>query len=253
LTRDEGRCYLALLAAPRLTARALSAAADITRGRIYDVVAGLVAKGAAVEIGGTVRSFEALPPSVALSNLLETRRREIAELEAKAEGLVESLTLTASEADGFPSVLEVVRHRATLRRRCGELERAASEEILFLVCDVAQLAGDLIEETRALARGLRLRALYESSLLEREYAETIRRFVAAGGEARHTLSLPMRLTILDRAVTMLPMEEPRPDARSFTVLVVHHHGLSQLAASAFEREWERAAPVTFPPEEALTG
>ena len=88
-------------------------------------------------------------------------------------------------------------------------------------------------------------ALYESSLLETDYADTIRRFVGAGGEGRHVETLPIRMVVYDRLVTMLPLHEPPATATPYTVLIVNHAGVSTLAVSAFERIWEKAEPVPF--------
>ncbi len=245
LTRDEIRCYLALLLSHRLTARELVAATGITRGRIYDVINGLVAKGVATENVARVRSVIAVPPRIAVANLLEKRRREVRELEDSTREIVAKLSAVASGPNAPPSVLEVVRHAATVRERCHEFEDAARAEILFYIRNVRQVSGDLIQERRALGRGVRIRALYESSLLETEYGETIQRFVDAGGEGRHVKRLPMQLVVYDGSITMLPLQEPPLAATPLTVLVINHAGVSTLAVSAFERVWEKAKAVPF--------
>lgn len=246
LTSDEARCYLALVGSGGLTAGQLCSAAGVTRGRIYDVVRGLLSKGLALETATTVRRFEPVPPPVAVANLLERRRRENEELERSARQVIESLEASAATGEAPPPLLEVIRHRASLRERCGQLERAATENILFFVQDHGQVAGDLVEELAALRRGVRLRALYESSLLHTPYLETMQRFLAGGGEGRHVPELPTRLTVIDERVTMIPLHQATPAAREFTVLVIHHAGLSTLATSAFEHTWADASPVPFP-------
>lgn len=246
LTNDEARCYLALLGRGGLTATQLCSAAGVTRGRIYDVVRGLLSKGVAVETATTVRRFEPLSPPVAVANLLECRRRENEEVESSTQEVIELLQTSAATAEAPPTLLEVIRHRATLRERCGQLERAAVGEILFFVRDQGQVAGDLVEESAALLRGLRLRALYESSLLETPYLETVQRFLSGGGEGRHVPKLPTRLTVIDGQITMLPLHEATPTSKDFTVLVLHHAGISTLAASAFERIWTEASPIPSP-------
>lgn len=243
LTSDEARCYLTLVSRGGLTASQLCSATGVTRGRIYDVVRGLLGKGLALETTTTVRRFEPVSPPVAIANLLERRRRENEELERSARHVMESLQVSAATSEAPPSLLEVIRHRASLRERCGQLERAAAEEILFYVRDQGQVAGDLVEEQAALRRGVRLRALYESSLLRTPYLETIQRFLGGGGEGRHVPELPTRVTVIDERVAMIPLHETSLAAREFTVLVIHHAGLSALAASAFERTWARATPI----------
>lgn len=248
LTSDEARCYRTLLDRGGLTASQLCSATGVTRGRIYDVVRGLLSKGVAVETTTNVRRFKPVSPSVAIANLLERRHRENEAVESSAQQLIESLQTTTTTVEALPNLLEIIRHRATLRARCGELERGAAKEILFFVRDQGQAAGaDLMEESNALRRGVRLRALYESSLLDTAYIETVQRFLAGGGEGRHVPSLPTRLTVIDEQVTMLPLQEATTTSKGFTGLVLQHAGVSILAASAFERIWADATPITFPP------
>lgn len=247
LTTDEARCYLALLARGRLTATELSAVTGVTRGRIYEIVRALLSKGVAVEAATRVRSFEAVAGKVAVSNLLDRRRTELAGLETTASQLTELLDESAASSSEqvLPSLVDVLRHRATVRERCNQLEAAAQREILFFVRDMQQQAGaDLLSETDALQRGVTLRALYESSLLQTAYRETIDRFLAAGGEGRHVPALPCRLTIIDREVTMMALQEPPAQTLEFTVLVFNHEGVGSLAAIAFESIWQTARPIT---------
>ena len=244
LTSDEARCYITLLRRGRLTARQLCTATRISRGRIYDVVGGLLSKGVALETAGTVRSFEALSAFVAMNNLFERRRVDIDELEERVRRLVQSLSGMAAEPGGPPLQIEWLRHKATVRERCGELEDAATSEVLFCIRAPVRQGGDSEHEERALARGVRFRALYESALLKDANLGRIRSYVEAGLEVRHLPSLPTRLQVFDRAVTMLPLDEAASDPTNFTVLVIRHPGVSNLAALAFERLWEQAERVT---------
>ena len=245
LTPDESRCYLELLKRGRLTARLLSETTGVPRGRIYDVVGGLLAKGVAVEMASDVRSFEAVPPEVGVSNLLEKRRRDVDELEDSARQIVDALTETAARPDTPPVFVEWLRHRATVWERCNALEEAAEEEILFFIRGPFSESVDIGSELRALARGVRLRALYETSLLTDAYAELIQGFVDAGGEARHVPSLPTKLMVFDNSVTMVPLEA-EIDSPNYTVLVIRHPGISTIAAAGFELLWRDAEPIQFP-------
>lgn len=243
LTRDEARSYLALLGKGRMTARQLCAATGISRGRIYDVAAGLAAKGAAVETTTDVRAFEAAAPDTATSNLLEKRRRELEEVETTTAELTAALTAAASATDAGPSLIEWLRHTATVADRCRELVEEANEEVLWCVRRLSARATEEFDPERlAIARGVEVRAIYESTLLEHEHAPNIHRYIAGGVRARHAASLPTQLLVVDRRKTMLPLEEPTR-ARNRTVLVIHHGGVSTLAALAFESLWHRAEPI----------
>ncbi len=243
LTRDEARSYIALLARGRLTARQLCAATGISRGRIYDVAGGLVAKGVAVEMTTDVRAFEAATPQVALANLLEKRRREFEQVEAAAEELQAALAAAASDAVAGPSLIEWLRHGATIAERCRDLVEEANEQVLWCVRRLSARTPDEFDPERlAIARGVEVRAVYESALLDHEHAANVQRYISGGVHARHVGSLPTQLLVVDRRVTMLPLEEPA-SARNRTVLVIRHRGVSTLAALAFEALWERGTPI----------
>ena len=244
LTSDEVRCYLALLRRGRLTARQLCGATRVSRGRIYDVVSGMLAKGVALETAGAVRSFEAVTPSVATNNLLERRRVDIDELEERVTRVIGSLAGVAGEPNGPPLLIEWLRHKATVRERCEQLEDAATNEIVLCIRAPVRQSGDIENEERAMARGVRFRAIYESALLQDANLGRIRSFIATGLQARHLPSLPTRLQVFDRTATMLPLDEPGGDPTNFTVLLIRHPGVSNLAALAFERLWEQAEPIS---------
>lgn len=245
LTTDEARCYLALLARGRLSATELSAATSVTRGRIYDIVRGLLVKGAAVEAATRVRSFEAVPARVALTNLLDRRRGELASLETTAEQLTVVLDATAapSAEQVLPSVVDVLRHRATVIERCQQLVASCEQEMLFFVRNTQQVSGDLVSEEAALDRGVAMRALFESSLLDTPYIETMQRFVSIGAQARHVPILPCRMTIVDQRITLLALQEPPMQAVDFTALAFTHQGIATVATIAFDRIWETAQAI----------
>ena len=245
LASDEARCYLALLSAGPLTARQLASRTGVSRGRIYEVVRGLLRKGAALEGGGKVKVFRPVEPGVAAANLLEERRQALARLEADVETLVERLEEKGASSEGPPDLIEHLHHRATIERRYQELLAEASSEVLAFVRQPYITSGPQYPTARP---GVTVRVVYESEILRDEAnAEEIGRLMSLGEESRHVPELPTRLVIFDQAVTLLPFQE-QPDVEgngSSSSLIVRHEGLSTLGVSAFERVWERAEPIVL--------
>jgi sugar-specific transcriptional regulator TrmB len=247
LTADEARSYEVLLARGRLTARELSSTTGITRGRIYEVIGGLLAKGLALETTATPRAFEAAPPKAAVENLLEKHRENLADLERSGEELLRTLRPPASGSLP-PAFIETIHHGATLQERIEHLQNEASDEVLMFVRPpfFARSYQESDPEFQALKRGVELRCLFESSLLEDpERVDSIREYVDSGGQARHTASLPTKLAIFDRRITVLPLSEPL-NPKDQTILLIRHAGLSELASASFHYFWDQAEAIRFP-------
>lgn len=253
VTRDESRAYLALLEHGRLTAREVCQATGITRGRIYDVLGGLVNKGAALEAIGRPRSFEPAPPEALLENLISHRKEELARIEQGAQGLIDELRLQVDIAKGSPTIAEAVHHRPTLVKRLDELVGEARKEILAFARPpffAGVSTSDYASQFDALRRGVNVRGIYESVLIERDdVVALIEALGAAGERSRHLSSLPTKLFLVDRRVAVLPLSEPRTP-EDVTTLIIRHDGVAQMLADAFEYHWERAEEV--PPSASKT-
>ena len=250
LTRDETRAYLALLERGRLTAREVCSTTGITRGRIYDVLGGLVSKGAAVEAISRPRSFEPAPPEAVVANLVESRKTELERIERGAVDLIDELNEQIEVARGTPTIVEAIHHKPTLVNKLDALVNEASEEILAFARPpffAGVIATDYKTQFDAMDRGVRVRGLYESVLLERDdVVELITALTEAGEVARHVPDLPTKLFVVDRSVAVLPLAEPRTPEDA-TTLIIRHAGLGQLLANAFDYYWERASGVTLEP------
>lgn len=247
LSADEARAFVALVERGRLTASELATATGITRGRIYDVARGLIVKGVALEAASQVRSFEPVEPEIAVSNLLDSRRREMEHVEQRATTVIRSLDGRRAASPAPPGFVETLRHGPNLRERLDELYEAAQAEIVVFSRPPYYAMQPWVEEqdpaVQALRRGVKIRVVYDSVVLgEPGERAAIEQWSKWGEEARHLDGLPTKMIVFDRNVAMLPLAEPGNE-RNIITLVCRHPGLAQLAASAFDRAWERAEAV----------
>jgi sugar-specific transcriptional regulator TrmB len=242
LSADEARCYLGLLSRGPLTAREVTEVTGITRGRIYDVLKRLVTKGVVLETADPVRRFQAVDPTAGVANLLEEKTREARELEETAVKLVGALASMAGPDQGPVSFIEQIHHAATVQQRFYELEENVEREVLAFTKRPSIVVQNEREDA-VLERGVEVRVVYETAFVDSagEFDEILR-LRSLGEQGRHLESLPTKLVVFDRSVTMLPLHEPQ-DGTTFTVLVIHHQGLSALAAAAFEHFWTLARPL----------
>jgi sugar-specific transcriptional regulator TrmB len=247
LTSYEAQAYTALTRRARATGAEVARLAGLPRQRIYDVLDGLVARGlASVEPGRPAR-YAAVPPQEAVGSLLEHHRTQLEQLERDAVEAVERLSaaFVAGRDESDPlGYIEVLREPAAIEKRFAELEAGAEQEILaFTKPPYAVDPSENVAGLESLERKVVVRSVYERSVYEDEpQAEAVRRFVAAGEEARVVDELPLKLVLIDERVALFTMDDPVAGRGALTIMVVEHPGLAGLLKLAFESVWERGKP-----------
>jgi sugar-specific transcriptional regulator TrmB len=247
LTTYEAKAYLALIRRGSSTAVEVARVAMLPRQRVYDVLASLVKKRLATTRAGNPVTYAAQEPEVAMERLLAERRDEVRQLELEAEAVVEELTPAYREGLSKTDPLEyieVLRDARAIRERFDEVQSSVEREIL--VFNKPPYATPLEENVE----GLKLvgshtaRAIYEYSLFEEEGAvETVRRFIAAGEEARVVPELPLKLAIVDEATVLFGMEDPVAGGSELTIVVVEHASLAHLLKVAFTAIWDSGMTI----------
>ncbi|MEU4239808.1 helix-turn-helix domain-containing protein [Actinoplanes sp. NPDC026619] len=190
--------------------------------------------------------YRALPPDVALGEVL---LREQEHLES-ARHMVATLSEEYRSNTRWRSsehLMEIVVGAPALRERLREMQDSAKEEILWFcrANPIAMEGPENAEETPALTRGVRYRAIYERALLETpgELASIVDA-VSLGEQARTLPVLPVRLAIADRNLAICPLV---PDAvrggGQPTAALIRASELLDALVALFESYWERATPV----------
>jgi sugar-specific transcriptional regulator TrmB len=238
LTSYEAKAYLALVRRDSSAAADVARLARIPRQRIYDVLATLVEKGLASQRPGPPTKYAAVSPEFALERLVLARREEMDRLERTSREMIERLTpaFAAGQKERDPlDYIEVLRDRAAINERFGELQEGIQEEILvFTKPPYATPAQENLEGVEVAATH-RAKSVYEFSALDdAAFAEGVRRFVEL---------LPLKLVIIDETVVMFGMEDPVAGASELTIVVVEHHALAGVLKIAFEAVWDQG--LTF--------
>src|SRR5262249_16769210 len=92
LTSYEAKAYVALLRRDSSTAAEVARVAGLPRQRIYDVLGSLVERGLASARPGNVVKYGATAPELALEQLVQRQREELARLERDTTEVIERLT-----------------------------------------------------------------------------------------------------------------------------------------------------------------
>ena len=247
LTSYEARAYLALLRRDSSTPADVARLARVPRQRIYDVLTTLVQKGLVSQRPGPPTKYAAASPEFAIERLLLRRREELAELERKSREMLEALTSTFTEGQKERDPLEyieVLRDRRAINERFGELQAGIEHEILvFTKPPYAKPAQENVEGI-AVTRSHRALSVYEFAALEDpDFAAGVRRFIAAGEEARFVERLPLKLVIIDETIVMFGMEDPVAGSSELTMVVIEHRALARLLKIAFEAVWAQGITI----------
>ncbi|RKR88226.1 sugar-specific transcriptional regulator TrmB [Micromonospora pisi] len=246
LEPGEERAYRLLLRLSVASPADLAGLAALPEAEAAKLLEALRDKGLAVSRPGPDRIFEPLPPDVALGNTL-LRRQESLETARQAVAALTEEYRASARRHHADHLVEVVVGAAALRDRLRDLQNSAREEILWF-CRANPLAmsgPENAEESGALTRGVRYRAIYERGLLEMPgELESIAESVRGGEEARTLPALPVRLAIADRSTAVCPLvPDDHQGIGEPTAALIRRSELLDALLALFESHWDRATPI----------
>lgn len=244
LTSYEAKAYQALLQRGSSTASQVAELSGLPRQRVYDVLAGLVAKGLASARPGQVARYTATPPNLVINRLLADRRQALAALEREAGpvvgGMVAAYQAGSQHTDPL-DYIEVVRESQLTARRWDQLQRQARSEILVFAKPPYVTTAQANTVGLQVTRRHTTRCVYELDAFgDADFLDGIRRFAAAGEQQRFVPELPLKLAIVDEQMVLFAMSDPAAGPTRLTSLVVEHPALARVLKLAFESVWSTA-------------
>ncbi|MFB6519564.1 LuxR C-terminal-related transcriptional regulator [Streptomyces sp. NPDC056401] len=204
--------------------------------------------------------WSAVSPQAAVARTLAPlalRVRETHDEMDRLRGRLEEL-LPAYEAGtdlrarGGANALELVTDPAALQDLIGELIASAESEVL--TChpgggrSPATLEGAVVRDEAMLARGVRMRTLYQhTARYSRPTAAYVERVTALGSQVRTVGDGLMRMILVDRHTGLMEVQDDIKAA-----LVVREPNVVEFMAQTFERTWAEAEPfnTTIGPDQA---
>jgi len=203
-----------------------------------------------IELGLALRdgvSVVPVDPRVALTGLVRERQTELDRLTQTIDELSAAFSDRAVRTGAAPP-MEVVVGRSAIAARFHDLMAGAGAEILAF--DTPPYASDYADteaETGSLARGVEVRAVYATAVLDHpERTNRVRALVQLGELARVAPSVPTKLVIADRRKAILPLSEPGAGDAASRCAVVHASGLCEALIALFEAVWTQAVPLFAP-------
>ncbi|MGW3209595.1 TrmB family transcriptional regulator [Streptomyces sp. NPDC001135] len=250
LARYEARVYLTLIRRGSYTAAEVAREADVPRQRVYDVLDALVRRQLATTHPGRVATYSAVTPELALARLMAVQRESVDRLERVSQGLagiLQPLWFQGREHTDPLDYIEILRDPKAISERFADIQRQARHELLTFckppfVAPAENTEG--MEVVRRLHRaGGTVRAIYlDDALDDPETVDHVRRFAAAGEEARFAPELPLKLVVADASLVLCDMPDPVAGAGSTTTLFIEHPALAGCLRLAFHTVWKDAVP-----------
>ena len=253
----EEQVYDLLVSRGRMSLTEVQALGDGEPERQREALERLVAKGLVRRLAGPDQEFVVAPPEYAIEVLIADR---MSSLQAVREASVElAARVRSMTTDLDPSeLLEVVSGEGSVRQLFLQVIESAREEIA--VFDRPPYAAEVNEAMSGQAQrlsdgGLRLRTVFDRSLLEDPVH--VRRILQGvdNGERARVAPVPLKLAIIDGEWAMLPLLHARGQSTPEAVVIVRRSVLLDSLVALFESVWQHAVEVKPRTEAAqlLTG
>lgn len=262
LNTYEAKSYLSLLERDRMTAVEVAKVSGVPRGRVYEILESLLAKGLCRSIPGKVNYYSAADPTVlkekiaarleAVEREVDKKKHELDSLKKNSDDIIESLIPLFNKGRNNQSPLEfieIIKDPYQMHKKFNELVADSREEILIFTKPPYSVPKEGLEEQSrqqniACRKGIKLRSIHEipDSIDEVRWKyEHMLRTTGINDETRVIEKLPMKLAIFDVKVVLLPLEDPMSSETLFTTQVIRHPALAKSLKITFETLWEQAA------------
>lgn len=245
LSGYEAQVYLALLGETRAPASRVVRKSGVPQSKVYGALSSLVERGFAELVLGDVKLYRGIPPEQAFENY----RRSVEDSLAQSREDMSELSRTAPDSptdDPGSLGIRLVRSGQIVGVVSDAFD-AVEEELIIAVRYPMVMGPDTETDKQMLARGVKLRYLIDSRVLEDPVfgPQIIANAEETDGAVRFVDNVPLRFMIMDGRTAMIELAE---DDGSTMGLVVPNRGLAENMKMLFDGLWEQARTVEQLPE-----
>lgn len=240
----EEHVYDLLVSRGRMSLADVVATGDAEPQRQREALDKLVAKGLVRQLTGPDQEYVVAPPEYAIDALIAERMGALQAVRESAAELAARVRRVTQEVDPT-ELIEIVSGEGSVRQLFLQVIKSAREEIAVFDCppyasEVNEAMSQQAERLRT--DGLRLRTVFDRSLLDDPtHVRRIIQGVESGEQAR-VARVPLKLAIIDGEWAMLPLLHARGGTPEATVIVRRSVLLDSLLA-LFESVWQHAVEV----------
>lgn len=246
LTGESERVYRFLLHSPGLAVDKIAATLDVDAREVEAQIDELVSVGLVLRSrDGRGRPFAA-DPTASLSGLIQRRQLELDSLKGAVHAFQE-LYRASIPRDDANAVVEVLTDSDAVTRRIKQLQAGVTHEMLMFDKAPYVAHGDefIVAEQTQLARGVEVRVIYESSVLDSPiFGPLLREMVAKGEKARMVEELPTKMILIDDRIAVTPLRLG-PES-TFGLCVYSAAPIIALLRQLFENTWNLGTPLSEP-------
>jgi DNA-binding CsgD family transcriptional regulator len=247
---DAEKVYRSMLEEPRVGVTDIAVRHEWSTGRVRDALDELAKLSLLRPSWEDPGALRLVSPEVGLSSLLAQQEAELLERQRQiAASRAAVAAVVADYADLRPS-----RQHAEIEQLVGvdavrawieETAHAGLGEVMSFAPGGAQPAEQMEAskplDQEALARGTTMRTLYLDSVRNDPATNAYMHWlVEQGGEVRTAATLPLRMTIFDRKMALIPVN---PEHSEIGAVVQRGPGMVAALCALFEQTWQAANPV----------
>ncbi|WP_280726342.1 LuxR C-terminal-related transcriptional regulator [Kitasatospora sp. MAA4] len=243
LAADEELIYLHLLGTTAGTAQQLGTALGLGIERALAALAALAVHGLVERPGTDGLLWSAAAPDVALEELLLRREVELRRTRGRINELMRTYRRSRPGSEAG-ELVEIISGRESVAELWRSLQLGVRTQLRVMDKPPYIRRSDPELEFSMLARGVRLKTVYESRVLrEPSRLAEIYPVMEAGELARVLPELPLKLALVDDRWALLPVSS---GTELESVLLVRPSSLLDALAGLFELYWSRAMRMPAP-------
>lgn len=235
LTTHEAACYLELWERGSASVKSVAESIEVLSNATYRLLRSLEKKGFVVALNTSPKTFQAVPPPVAVDSYLEQKKQDLEK--AKVESISSLFKETKTSAK---TRIDKLTGRDATYKKYIELANKTKKELL--VISIGEPVPDDIKivAVRAKERGVIQRYIFHQ--YSDENKNLYQSWLRMGVEVRHYQDAGYHLMIFDSTKCILVTSNPE-NTEERTGLVIYSENLTRALREYFYSLWEKALVV----------
>ncbi len=229
LTEYEAKTLGTLFKLKEAEAPTISRMAQVPKTRVYDVLEKLMKRDLLIEIKGRPKIYRAINPEEAIDKLVKNKKKQLFEMEEKANLLKQDLILHTGKDDAGEKIMKV-KDKQDFERILGQEIGKAREQILGLteIRDEQGIIHDALKKAKD--KNVRIKLLNSNpSKKLKEYSET------------KTINHGLNAFILDDKKIILAISDFKKQKPGYHFTIMNEHTpMAEALKHYFENNWKKA-------------
>lgn len=235
LTHDEAACYVALLSEGSLDAKKMGTKINVLPNAVYRLMDSLVVKGFIVDLHTSPKTYQAIPPAIAIDMYCEKEKTRLEKVKLQAIN-----TFSTSNMNTSKTRIDSLTGRDEVYSKAIEFTNSAQEEVLVISIGSAVPDEIKLAHIDAKDRGLTQKLIFQKYNVENK--DIIDSWARMGIEVRHFPDSGYHLMVYDSKKSILVATNQENTAER-AGMVIYSEKLSSVLRTYFYSVWEKATVI----------